>query len=101
MIRLNPQFLRNLSDRQRRRSLEDRRERAFVLGIEMLDQHEAHARIDRQVRQQFCEGFESAGGGADADDRERTRWAGRVAGLGGRLCFTPDGLRLRPTTWLP
>ena len=44
---------------------------AFVLGIKVLDQHERHARLFGQVDEKFAEGFVSAGGGANADDRER------------------------------
>ncbi len=43
---------------------------ALVLGIEVLDQHEGHAGVLRQVGQQLAEGFQAAGGGADPDDRK-------------------------------
>ena len=53
---------------KRRGARENLRERAFVLRIEMLHQHEPHARVERQVLEQLRECFEPAGGGADADN---------------------------------
>ncbi|HEX7316458.1 MAG TPA: hypothetical protein VF297_21325 [Pyrinomonadaceae bacterium] len=37
----------------------------------MLHQHEGHAGIDGEMVKQLAEGFEAAGGSADADHRER------------------------------
>ena len=51
---------------------------AFVLGIEMLDQNEAHAAVRRHGIHKSLEGVKAAGRRADADHRE----AGRLARLG-------------------
>jgi hypothetical protein len=68
VIRLDGQVVRDLVQWQRRRSLKDRREGAFVLGIEVLYQHESHAGVRRQVREQRSECFEPTGRCADTDD---------------------------------
>ena len=43
---------------------------AFVGGIEVLHENESHAGVFREITKQFGEGFQAAGGSADADDRE-------------------------------
>ena len=48
---------------------EDLGERALMLRIEVLDEHERHAGIEREVSQERRERLETAGGGADADNR--------------------------------
>jgi hypothetical protein len=68
VIWLDRQVVRDLVKRQRRRSLEDRRKRAFVMWIEMLHQHESHARIPGQALEQLGECFEPAGRCADTHD---------------------------------
>ena len=44
------------------------RQMALVLGIEVLNQHECHAGIVRQMAEQLRECLQSAGGGAYADN---------------------------------
>jgi len=46
-----------------------------MLRIEMLHEHEAHTRIERQVLEQRRERLEPAGRGADAHNRERAACA--------------------------
>ena len=60
------------------------RQMALVIRIEVLNQHECHAGIVRQMAEQLRECLQSAGGGAYANyDGERTGfgasvgWAGR------------------------
>ena len=69
VIRLDPQLVRDFLHRHRRGPAQELRERALMLRIEMLHEHEAHARIDRQVLEQRRERLESASRGADAHDR--------------------------------
>jgi len=47
----------------------------LVLGIQVLNQHEGHSGIGRQMAEQFRECFEAARGSAYADDWECTDWA--------------------------
>jgi hypothetical protein len=70
VIRLDPLVVRGFLNRQRRGSREQVRERAVVLRIEMLHEHEGDARIEWQVLQRR-ERFESSSRSADANDRER------------------------------
>jgi len=44
-------------------------------GIEVLDQNEGYAAIGRLCIEKFLEGIETAGGSADADHWEITRFA--------------------------
>ena len=53
VIGLDPQIVRDLAHRQRRGARQKLRERAFMLRIEMLHQHEPHARIERQMLEQL------------------------------------------------
>ncbi len=49
------------------------RQMALVTRIQVLNQHECHAGIGRQMTEQLRECLQSAGGGAYADNhRERT-----------------------------
>ena len=61
----------DLADRHARGLCQQVGEAALVLGIEMLDQHEGHPAVGREISQELCEGFEPTGGRADSDDRER------------------------------
>lgn len=45
-------------------------EEAVMLGVEMLDEDEGHAGIGGQVGDEFGEGFDAAGGGADSGNQE-------------------------------
>jgi hypothetical protein len=38
-----------------------------VDGVEVLDQHEGHARVGGQVIEQFGEGLQASGGGPDSN----------------------------------
>src|SRR5882762_494992 len=44
----------------------------LVLRVQMLNQHECHAGIGRQMAEQLRECLQSAGGGSDSDDWKRT-----------------------------
>ncbi len=68
VIRLDAQIVRDLVQWEGRRSLKNRRQGALVLGIEVLDQHESHAGVRGQAREQCSERFESTGRCADPDD---------------------------------
>ncbi len=46
------------------------REDTFVLGLQVLHQNKGHPGVQRQSRQKFREGFQSAGRCSDAYDRE-------------------------------
>ena len=52
------------------RSGEDAGKHALVLGIQVLDEHEAHPCIRRQMSEQLCEGLETARRCADPDNRK-------------------------------
>ena len=43
---------------------------ALVVGLEVLDKQKCQPRVGRDMSQQFGEGFQPAGGSADADNRE-------------------------------
>ena len=60
----------HLRHRHARRAAEDFPEHAAAPRVEMLDQHERHPAVRGQVLEQLREGLETAGGRADADDRE-------------------------------
>src|SRR5262249_30350470 len=72
---------------------EDVLEDAFVLGIEMLDQHEGNSGVNGEMLEQLGEGFNAASRSAEGDDREvlAPGWFGRRCGCGlrsgFRLCF--------------
>ena len=68
VVRLDPQVVRDLLEGQGCRALEDRREGAFVLRIEVLHKHETHAGIRGQLFEQLGERFEPAGRCADTND---------------------------------
>ena len=57
------------------------RQMALVLRIEVLDQHECHASIVRQMAEQLRECLQSAGGGSYANNWEGTAF-GAVPGGG-------------------
>jgi hypothetical protein len=54
-------MVRHLVHRHRRRPRQDLGERAVMLRVEMLDEHETHARVHRQPLQQPGERLEPAG----------------------------------------
>ena len=90
VIGLDPLIVRDLAHRQRRGACQELRERAFVLRIEMLHQHEPHARIERQMREQLRERLEPARRGADADDRKRRAFARLAALSHGVVCSVAE-----------
>ena len=51
MAGLDADTVLHLDDRERGRSGQDLTQDARVLRVEVLDQHEGHRRIERQVRQ--------------------------------------------------
>ena len=64
------QIVGGFSHRQGGDAGEKSSESTFMLRIEVLHQHKAHAGIRRQMLQQLGKGFETARGGANADDGE-------------------------------
>ena len=80
MIRFYSQVVRNLPHRNRSGLRQKLRQSAFVLGIQMLHEHEAETCVERQMLQQLSEGFQSSCRGADADNGERP---GRMVGFFG------------------
>ncbi len=79
-VRAHGHLVGRLGHRERRHALQDLRQETRVARVEMRHEHERHACVGRHVAEEFLEGFESAGGRADADDRK----AGAVVVLG--LC---------------
>ena len=71
MIGLSPGFAFHLRDRHPAFFGKQLRQMALVLRIEVLNQHECHARIVRQMAEQFRECFQSAGRGADTDNHRQ------------------------------
>ena len=71
VVGLQPQAVGHGDDRHDRGPGQDFGELALVPGVEVLDQHECHAGVGGELSQKLAEGLEPAGGGADADDRER------------------------------
>ena len=71
VVRLHGQMVGDREDGHRRGSGQDIGQPALVRGVQVLDQHEGHAGISGKLFQKLAEGFKTAGGGADADDRER------------------------------
>ena len=61
------------------------RQRAFMLRVEVLHEHEAHAGVGRESFEQLRERFQSAGRGADADYGERRSRAVPAGFLRGRV----------------
>ena len=70
MVGRQPRAVAYLRHLHLRRVREQGSQLAFVGRIEVLDEYKRHARVRRQVFEQFHEGFKSAGGCADADDEE-------------------------------
>ena len=79
VVRLDRRLVLNLHDRHCRRPRQDFRQGAGVRRGEVLHQDERHAGIGRQRLEQLRECLQSAGRGADADDRERCVVARLVA----------------------
>ena len=61
----------DLAHRQRSGFCQQLGQDALVLRVEVRDQHEGHAGVNRQTREQLLERFEAAGGGPDADHRDQ------------------------------
>ena len=77
VIALDGHAVADLDHRHRRRAAQCLRQKAVVLRVEVLNEHEGHTRIDRQAGEQLAECFEAAGGSADADDGKRRRGVAR------------------------
>ena len=60
-------------------ALQQFRQKADVLGIQMLDENERHAGVGWQRLQQFRKCFQASGRGANSHDGENTVW--RFVGL--------------------
>ena len=64
---------RNLPDGQLAMPGEQLREHAFVIGVEMLDDHKSHLAIRFRLREHVTNGFEATRRGAHADNRNAVR----------------------------
>ena len=71
LVRADRRPIRRGMHRHRRVAGHDRGQRAFVMRIEMLDQHERHAAVGRHLGEERLEGVEPARRGADAHDQAR------------------------------
>src|SRR6185369_16467398 len=60
MIRRDGGTMSDLADRHGSDPGQELGERAFMLRVEVLDEHEGKARVDRQMFEKLCEGFEPA-----------------------------------------
>ena len=85
-IRLHSLIVRYLADRHLRYPCQELRERAFMLRIEMLHQHERHARIERQMREQLRVRYQPARRGPHTDNRKRRVFARLAAVSHGVVC---------------
>ena len=83
VIRQDRLVVGNLTHRHRRDPAQNLGQRAFMRRVEMLDQHEAQARIGRQMLEQFSEGLQSSCRRANANDRKRHSLRRR------KTCFFP------------
>jgi hypothetical protein len=92
VIGLRAQPVGDLDDGHRRGSGQHFGQLALVRGIQVLDQHEDHAGVGGKFSQELGEGFEAAGGRADADDREGPRC---LSGTAGRAVGRAVGRALR------
>ena len=63
--------VRDFANRKRSGSSQDLRQSAFMLRIQVLDQHVGHSRVGRQGGEQMTERIEAASRSPDTDDRER------------------------------
>jgi hypothetical protein len=68
MVRLDPDAVGDLHDSHLRMRRQQRRQRAFVVRRQVLDQHQDQPGIGGRGFQELGEGLEAAGRGADADD---------------------------------
>src|SRR6185437_10908788 len=71
VIRLHLLIVRDLMHRHGCGSCQQLRQRAFVLRVQMLHEHEAQTRVQREGLEQVPEGLQPSGGRADADNGER------------------------------
>ena len=71
MVGLDASSLRDLHDGHSRAPAEQRRQRALVLGREVLDEDQRDLRLRAQRVEDFRERFETARRRADADDGNR------------------------------
>ena len=105
-IRLDPHPVCRLLHGHRRGTLQQFREHAGALGVEVLDDDKGHAAVCRDAREQLFQRFQPAGRGPDADDRERhvvrcgfgvseNRGGRHVACSGRHLRFTRPRLPVR------
>jgi hypothetical protein len=85
MSAFHGQPVSRLRYRDSRRARKNFTQSAGVTRIEVLQKDESHAGGIRQVRQQSREGFQTAGGRADSDDRKHLIRARTLAPLSGRL----------------
>ena len=76
VVGLHAQAVGDRDDGHRRGPGQDLGQLARALGVQVLDDHERHAGAAGNFPQELTDGLEPAGGGADANDRERSpvRW---------------------------
>ena len=70
VICLHRQVVRNLAHRKRRGARQNLCQRAFMLRIEMLHQHEPHTRVERQMLEQLRVRLQPTGGSSDAHNHD-------------------------------
>lgn len=101
MISLGASFTFHFRDGHFACSGKQLRQMALLLGIEVLNQHECHAGIVRQMAEQLRECLQSAGGGAYADNGRGTAFGPFLGGWphhdpgGNRTCGCRGGLHIR------
>ena len=64
MVRFDSSIVVNLKHGEGRSAGQQSGQSAFMMGVEMLNQDESHARGGRQMAHQFGECLEAPGGGA-------------------------------------
>ena len=70
MVRHDDHLILDLTDRHPGFAAENLAEHAFMLRVQMLNQHKSHACIDRKRPQEVGERFKTSRRGADANHGE-------------------------------
>ena len=76
-VRQHFHLLRHLRDRHLGAALQQLRQRAFVVGGQMQNDHERHAAVVRRIRKELAQRLNCARRTAQADNRQRVRFAGQ------------------------
>jgi hypothetical protein len=85
-VRLHRHVVLGLADPHLRPPGEQFVHQALEVGRQVLQHHERHAGVGREVREETLEGFEAAGGSADTDDVKVGWGVGRfLAAIAGRF----------------